>query len=57
MCMFNFPFRKYDLRIADCSECLLKEHEESIPYLIARDMTSSIRKGCVVHTQNSHIKG
>ncbi|XP_064388004.1 uncharacterized protein LOC135336188 isoform X3 [Halichondria panicea] len=48
------PGRKYDLRISDCSECiLLSEHQNSIPYQMALTITNALcrlpdRKLCVI---------
>ncbi|XP_064387744.1 uncharacterized protein LOC135335941 isoform X2 [Halichondria panicea] len=37
------PGRKYDLRISDCTECiLLAEHQNSIPYQMARTITDAL---------------
>ncbi len=41
----TFVYRKYDFRIADCTECaLLAEHKNSIPYQMAQSITSSLRR-------------
>ncbi|XP_064387836.1 uncharacterized protein LOC135335996 isoform X2 [Halichondria panicea] len=36
------PGRKYDLRISDCSECMLTEHQNSNPYQMALTISKAL---------------